>query len=321
MSGLGLPLRSGPRRAWSLVAVAALATALVAGCTPDDSDPAVAVSGSFGARPELVYDKPLAVEGSRTQVIWTGDGPVAAEGTTVLLNLYGQDGTDGAQVVDTFAELPRVHEVSVDSLGVGLHSAVLGQEAGARVLLVEKSDSTPVVLVADLIAGRAVGDAVDVPEGLPSVTLDDAGAPTVTLPDAEPPTGVVVQPLVRGVGNQVSPGQTVIVQYTAVAWSTGEVIDSSWPSGRTPFTTIVGDSRPVAAWDDGLIEQTVGSQVLIVAPPAWAYGGTASAWADETVVFVVDILYAGTLAAPEDSGTQDSDEGPGAGDTSTGQDE
>nr|WP_286189490.1 FKBP-type peptidyl-prolyl cis-trans isomerase [Sanguibacter hominis] len=147
---------------------------------------------------------------------------------------------------------------------------------------------------------------------MPSVALDDSGAPTVTLPDSGPPESLVVQPLVRGVGNQVKAGQTVIVQYTAVAWSSGEVIDSSWPEGRAPFTTIVGDSRPVAAWDEGLIEQTVGSQVLVVAPPAWAYGGTDSAWAEETVVFVVDILYAGTLAAPEDTGTQESDEGTGS---------
>lgn len=300
------------RRVCSGVVVAALAVASLVACTsPDEPDRTVTVSGSFGGVPQLEFAKPLTVTEPYIEVVWEGDGPEAVEGSTVLVNLFGQDGRDGTQIVDTYDELPRVHEVTIDSLGGRLHSALLGQEAGARVLVVEEVDETPVVLVADLIAGRAVGDKVDVPEGLPSVALDDAGAPTVTLPDSGPPESLVVQPLVRGVGNQVKAGQTVIVQYTAVAWSSGEVIDSSWPEGRAPFTTIVGDSRPVAAWDEGLIEQTVGSQVLVVAPPAWAYGGTDSAWAEETVVFVVDILYAGTLAAPEDTGTQESDEGAG----------
>lgn len=298
------------RGAWTVVAAAALAATALVGCTPpEDPAPTVTVSGSFGARPELVYPKPLVVTEPQIELVWEGDGPSADEGVTVLLNMFGQDGRDGTQIVDTYDELPRVHEVTVDSLGGRLHSALLGQEAGARVLVVENADDTPVVLVADLIAGRAVGEKVDVADGLPSVALDDSGAPTVTLPDSAPPETLVVQPLVRGVGNQVKAGQTVIVQYTAVAWSSGEVIDSSWPAGRSPFTTIIGDSRPVAAWDEGLIEQTVGSQVLIVAPPAWAYGGTETAWAEETVVFVVDVLYAGTLAAPGDTGTQGSDEG------------
>jgi len=298
------------RRACAAVIAGALASvSLVACSSSEEPDRTVTVSGAFADVPQLEYQKPLVVTEPYVEVVWEGDGPKAVEGSTVLLNLYGQDGRDGTQIVDTYDELPRVHEVTVDSLGGRLHDALLGQEAGARVLVVEEVDGTPVVLAADLIAGRAVGDKVDVPEGLPSVALDESGAPTVTLPDSGPPESLVVQPLVRGVGNQVKPGQTVIVQYTAVAWSSGEVIDSTWPAGRAPFTTIVGDSRPVAAWDEGLIEQTVGSQVLVVAPPAWAYGGTDSAWAEETVVFVVDILYTGTLAAPGDAGEQGSDEG------------
>ena len=298
------------RRACSTVVVASLAAASLVACSsPEEPDRTVTVSGAFGGVPQLEYTKPLVVTEPYVEVVWEGEGPKAVEGSTVLLNLFGQDGRDGTQIVDTYDELPRVHEVTVDSLGGRLHDALLGHEAGARVLVVEEVDETPVVLVADLIAGRAVGDEVDVPEGLPSVALDDDGTPPVTLPDSGPPEQLVVQPLVKGVGDQVKPGQTVIVQYSAVAWSSGEVIDSTWPEGRAPFTTIVGDSRPVAAWDEGLIEQTVGSQVLVVAPPAWAYGGTDSAWAEETVVFVVDILYAGTLAAPGDTGEQGSDEG------------
>lgn len=304
--------RPGARaRGLRRVVAGAAALALLVGCGDDAPEHAVEVSGVFGSAPTLVYEKPLVIDAASARVIWEGDGVAATEGSTILLNLYGQDATDGSQIVNTHHELPRAYTVTADSLGGALHAAILGHRAGSRILVEEVSDGVPVVLVADTIAGRAQGDPVEAPKDLPAVVLDEAGAPTVTVPDTPAPAGVVVQPLVRGRGNQVAPGQTVVVQYTAVSWSTGAVIDSSWTQARTPFTTIVGDSRPVAAWDEGLIEQTVGSQVLIVAPPASAYGGTTSEWAQDTIVFVVDILFAGTLAAPQDAGTPGSDEGPG----------
>src|SRR5690606_8084630 len=113
------------------LAAATIATSLLAGCTaPDESDAKVTVSGSFGAPPELTYSKPLVVTEPQIEVVWEGDGPVADEGSTVLLNLFGQDGGDGTQIVNTFEELPRVHRVTLDSLGGRLHTALLGQEAG-----------------------------------------------------------------------------------------------------------------------------------------------------------------------------------------------
>jgi len=48
----------------------------------------------------------------------------------------------------------------------------------------------------------------------------------------------------------------------------------------------------IAGWDSGLVEQPVGSQVLLVVPPQMAYGGTEDELAAETLVFVVDILSA-----------------------------
>lgn len=291
-------------------AVSAITALLLAACTSEPPAPPVAevtVSGAFGSAPTLTYTPPLEVPAPRVEVVWDGEGPVAAEGDVVLLQLYAQDGTDGSQLVNTYANLPQSFRVASDELSPSMYDAVAGRAAGSRILVVEEDEGTPVALVIDTLAGRASGTPVEVPEGLPTVTPGADGAPQITVPDDDPPTGITVQPIVRGEGEQVRAGQTVIVQYTAVTWSDGAVFDSTWEE-KAPFTTIVGDSKPILAWDAALIEQTVGSQVLLVAPPDTAYGGSETPWAEETVVFVIDILYAGTLAAPDDSGDQESDE-------------
>ena len=52
----------------------------------------------------------------------------------------------------------------------------------------------------------------------------------------------------------------------------------------------------IAGWDEGLVGQTVGSQVLLVIPPEQGYGSEGNPDAGisgtDTLVFVVDILAA-----------------------------
>ena len=112
------------------------------------------------------------------------------------------------------------------------------------------------------------------------------------MPDAPPPEDLVVQPLLRGSGPQVQPGQVIIVQYQGVAWSDGTVFDSSWEPGELPTPFPIGVNSVLPGWDLGLVEQTVGSQVLLVVPPSLGFGAGDTELADETLVFVVDILAA-----------------------------
>lgn len=311
-----------PRLAAALAATLA-ATLGLAACTreptaPPTPEPVVTVSGEFGAVPTLTYTPPLTFPDRRSATVWEGDGPAITEGSTVLLDLLAEDASDGTSVMNTHDTLPEVYTFDETLMGPSLYDLLRGHRAGARLLLTETSKAVPLALVVDVLAGRASGEAVPNDDAsLPSVTLAEDGTPKVAVPsDTAPPSDVVARTLVRGGRDQVTAGQTVIVQYTAVAWSTGEVIDTTWSKGRSPFVTQVGDSKPVTAWNLGLIEQRVGSQVLVVAPPAAAYGGTDSPWADETVVYVVDILYAGTLVAPdvEPNGSDEAPAGAGEGD-------
>jgi len=81
------------------------------------------------------------------------------------------------------------------------------------------------------------------------------------------------------------------VQYQGTNWRTGEVFDESWGRGTpTPFST----DQVVSGFATAMIGQEVGSQVLVVIPPAEGYGtaGQPSAGIEptDTLVFVIDIL-------------------------------
>ena len=126
--------------------------------------------------------------------------------------------------------------------------------------------------------------------------LASNGKPTITVPSgAAAPTQLVVQPLIKGDGPVVKSGQTVSVQYTGVIWDTGKQFDSSWDRG-SPFETAIGTQSVIAGWDEGIVGQTVGSQVLLVVPPDKGYGAAGQSSAGikgtDTLVFVVDILAA-----------------------------
>ncbi len=81
--------------------------------------------------------------------------------------------------------------------------------------------------------------------------------------------------------------------FSGAIWRSGKVFDSSWArSGSAQFP--IGAGQVIAGWDEGLVGQTVGSQVLLVIPPAKGYGTAGSPSAGisgtDTLVFVVDIL-------------------------------
>jgi peptidylprolyl isomerase len=140
---------------------------------------------------------------------------------------------------------------------------------------------------------RATGEDVAPVDGLPTVKLAKDGAPTMTMPKGDPPSGLVVQPLIKGSGPVVKAGQTISVQYTGALWRNGKVFDSSWKRGEA-ISVPIGAGQVVDGWDEGLVGQTVGSQVLLVVPPDKGYGAggqpAAGIQGTDTMVFVVDIL-------------------------------
>ena len=280
----------------ALVALTLAAAASLAGCTAEEEPlPVVTVTGEAGALPELGYDVPLVVAEPRVETVWEGEGPEVEEGQAVLVNYYAEAGADGSVVGETFTTEPKPYLLSAEALGLDIFAALEGRTVGSRILHMvppAEGQTSSTVAVFDLLPTRAAGEPVVPRDGLPTVELAEDGAPTITIPAAEPPTDLVVQPLIKGGGRQVEAGQVITVQFAAVTWSDGAVFDTSWGPGKLPSPFPIGVGSVLEGWDVGLIEPSVGSQVLLVMPPQYGYGGTEHELSGETLVFVIDILAA-----------------------------
>ena len=300
------------RRLPVLVILAALA-ALVAGCGDDESTSSplddVEVTLHEGESPTLEFDQPFATTETETRLVEEGDGEEIAANAIVTFDYVIVNGRDGTELSTSYGAQPA-EVVFEDSLMAGIYDGLDGVPSGSQVLVaiapedglgpdpstgVEEDDT---LLFFAEIRGvrtpleRAAGEEVPAVEGLPTVVLADDGTPTITVPDADPPTELVVQPLIEGEGAEVETGQSVTVHYLGVHWATNEVLDSSWSDG-VPTTFDIGTGSVIPGWDEGLVGQAVGSQVLLVVPPDQGYpDGSPDGVVKpgETLVFVVDIL-------------------------------
>jgi peptidylprolyl isomerase len=299
------------------VLTAALSLTACSGATPPGggadgaAQAPVKVSGAVGEPPALEYAAPFAVTDPGARTVWPGTGEPVREGEPVLLHLYAQDGRDRSVIQDTYSGAPAWMTMSEESLGANLHETLQGRREGARLLVLDEDAGVPVVLVVDVLPTKASGDPVQPVDGMPTVAEGPDGAPRVSVPpDQAPPGDLEVRPLVRGAGRQVRIGHVVTVRFTAVRWSDGKVFDSTWAPGTAPQTVTIGVGQLIEGWDQGLLEQTVGSRVLLVVPPHLGYGGTSSDLAGETLVYVVDILEAHRQAVgpaePSPQGTAES---------------
>jgi peptidylprolyl isomerase len=275
----------------------------------------VTVSTDVAAKPTIEFDEPFAVKKPADDVVVVGTGEKLAKGQNVTFDFVLVDGRTGEEVQTSWGGTPASLSLDAAKTAKSLVNGLKGTTVGSRVLIavapkeglagrlaqqgVKKNDS--LLFVIDVKSAttpltRAAGEAVAPVDGLPTVDLAKNGKPSVTVPKGtSAPTDLVVQPLITGTGPVVQTGQTISVHYTGIIWDTGKKFDSSWDRG-TPAEFAIGTGNVIAGWDEGLVGQTVGSQVLLVVPPDKGYGATGQSSAGikgtDTLVFVVDILAA-----------------------------
>src|SRR5690606_29966407 len=173
-------------------------------------------------------------------------------------------------------------------IGSRIAAAFPAQEggAGAQVYIID---------VLSAVDTAAWGEPQAPAEGMPAVKLAKDGEPSVTIPDGDVPKDLKVSVLKQGDGAAVADGDTTLLQYFGVDWADGKSFDSSWKNGE-PLALPGHTHGPGCV--QALAGQKVGSQVLVVIPPALAYGEDADAHelGGKTLVFVIDIL--ATMHAP-----------------------
>jgi peptidylprolyl isomerase len=298
------------------VSIALAGVAALTGAAGAAADPltAVTVSSDLGTKPTVKFAKPFAVKTTANSVIAPGTGGALAAGQTVKVDYVVIDARTGKQIESNYGKSALGLALDAKQTLKPLTDALTGKTVGSRVLIAVapkdglakrlktakvknvKADDT-LLFVVDTLGTRitrATGQAVAPVAGLPTVALAADGKPTITIPSGvTPPTKLVVQPLIKGSGPVVQAGQTISVQYTGVVWDTGKQFDSSWDRGQSA-DFVIGKGQVIAGWDEGLVGQTVGSQVLLVVPPDKGYGSQGQSSAGikgtDTLVFVVDIL-------------------------------
>lgn len=115
--------------------------------------------------------------------------------------------------------------------------------------------------------------------------------PEITVPDdCDPPTELLVEDVVAGDGAKVTEGDTAEVHYRLVGFSNGEQVDSSWDRGQTFPVQNVGQAQVIEGWNKGLVGMEDGARRLLVVPPELGYGGSGNELAEETLVFVIDLV-------------------------------
>ena len=121
---------------------------------------------------------------------------------------------------------------------------------------------------------------------------DTSVKPEIPRPSGSPPRRLEKEDIVRGKGPAAKPGDTVLVHYAGVTFSTGEEFDASWNRGE-PFPFPLGGGQVIDGWDRGIVGMRVGGRRMLTIPPELAYGAQGFPPAigpNETLVFVVDLL-------------------------------
>ena len=273
---------------------------------------AVTVTGAAAAKPTVTFDTPFTVKKTTNQVVTAGTGAALTKGQTITFDYVLVDGRSGKELETSFGNTPGSLTLDPSKTATQLVTSLTGKTVGSRLLVaiapkdglakrlnnpaVKKTDTLLFVIDVKTVRkplARATGAPVAPVAGLPTVSLAANGKPTITVPaGVAAPTQLVTQALIKGAGPAVTAGQTITVQYTSVKWD-GKLFDSTWDRAQ-PIDTPIGTGTVIPAWDEGLVGQTVGSQVLLVVPPDKGYGTSGSSdgkvKGTDTLVFVIDIL-------------------------------
>lgn len=251
-------------------------------------------SGDFGT-PAVQLNAPVFVPQTTFTDATVGDGMrVTSDGQDVQFSIALANGATGQVIGESGTQVQSLAawRTRFDGLAQMMMCATAGSRIVGAIPVSEMSDQAAQGL--GLTSGQSLVVAVDLQRvylgaadgtpqyndrpGMPSVVVAPDGRPGVIVPSGAAPTDLVVETLKKGSGAEIAQGDTARVHYTAVDWKTRQVTDSTWESGTTAPVT----STSRLAFAPELLGQTVGSQLMVVAPPASA-GGSAT-------VYVVDIL-------------------------------
>lgn len=101
-------------------------------------------------------------------------------------------------------------------------------------------------------------------------------------------SGLYLQELQTGTGDEASVGRRVTVNYTG--WlPNGTQFDSSKNPGRTPFSFTPGQHTVIQGWEEGIPGMKVGGVRKLVIPSSLGYGAKANGPIPANSVLIFDV--------------------------------
>lgn len=302
-----------PRRALLSTAVAATAAIGLSACGGEEKKPkgsgasdgtslsAVTVSEDLGAEPKAEFAPPLKVTQPEAKDVVPGKGAKIKKGDSLILHSAYIDAQNG-DVLDSWWQgaPPRLLTVDEKAIGKEAFTFLTTAAVGSRIAMTGwQNDQTgqprALLQVADIdhvVSPLRAEGARREPAGAPVVEVDKSGKPSLKQkPEGKAPAKTERQMLVTGTKDPTAAGELLVMHYTGWSFDDGKQFDSSWDRGQ-PFGFVQGQQQVIKGWDENLVGIPVGSQVMLIIPPAEAYGEDPKAHelGGKTLLFVIDVL-------------------------------
>jgi len=258
------------------------------------------------ATPTVSFPTPLFTDGLEKSTLTNGDGQVLQDGDIADTTVYVYDGETETIITggvvrpivgddeNPFSKLVECSTVGSRIVATVARDVILAPEAEGAV------DDSTVVMIIDITArylGKANGVEQIPQAGIPSVVLAPNGRPGITIPNETAPAELKTAVLKQGDGATVAENDTVMLNYTGLTWADKSVFASTWEDGAAASVVVTDldaeGTGVVPGLKKALIGQKVGSQVVVVIPPAEGFADQAppaGVSADSTLVYVFDVL-------------------------------
>ncbi|MEV0587304.1 FKBP-type peptidyl-prolyl cis-trans isomerase [Nonomuraea sp. NPDC050310] len=299
-----------------LAVLAALPLLFAAACGGSGSSDSLQVSGALGAKPAATFPAGDPAKASSYQILNPGNGAALQKGDTVMTHytIWNWDGKENKEEVSSYTSKSPAPIKIDDNLPKVLVEGFTKSKPGGRFLAVVAPDALtkeeaeeakkqgkdpsltqvfvfdPIGLMPKAASGTETKETAD---GVTVVNPGGDQAPKLTTKtDLPAPKELLVRTIIKGNGAKVTETDQIIAHYIGKLWGSDKQFDSSWDRGQ-PLE--MGLDQLVPGWKAGLKDVPIGSRVLLVLPPDLGYGAQAREGipANSTLVFLIDVLYAG----------------------------
>ncbi|MGH3447680.1 MAG: FKBP-type peptidyl-prolyl cis-trans isomerase [Nocardioidaceae bacterium] len=268
----------------------------------------ISMSGGAAKVPEVDFKAPLTFKKTTHKLVekGSGKGPAVKPSSIVTLEYVAMNASSGEPYDTNWGNKGKPATFPLSMVVKGLREGLIGTHAGDRVLIASSSkdayDPTgngSTVHKGDSVVFGAQVDKVEnpskLPADVPTLTFTKQGEPkkfTADTKTAQSVSKLGVYTTIEGHGPKVKKGQAISAHYLGQIYPDGKVFDSSWSRGE-PATFTIGKGQVIPAWDQGLVGQRVGSQVVLVVPSELGYGKKGhppAIPANSDLIFVVNIF-------------------------------